>query len=192
MASTSARQTDVLEVDVSLEVGEDEATLRYAAVNRAPEAVFVFNRLWERIEPDGSFATDPDLVWVVVEDERVVLGKKVPPVPEDMDVESRVVPVATRLAPGESIEETVRLVLPLESNFPYPVPPSRPVASALEAFYELGYVRIPPEGEAHVTRVETADGPGWYFSSFRAERQSVARIGPLAAPLPVSPGEPGR
>jgi hypothetical protein len=175
-----------LRVDV-LEATRESLELRYTFQNGGDRSAYLFNHLFTDFDAPGVIQDDKDRVYVTADREGVVLSKKIFPVPRDMDVEQPNVPAATRVARGETASETIRLKLPLSPDNPYdrgakPAPWVRP--KTLPVSFELGFLRVPPEGEKLARVVATKSGPAFDFGSTPAARQTVLRAAlPVAVPV---------
>ena len=93
-------------------------TVRYRARNNWNRDVYLFNRLFETAA-DGKRTLDANRVYVQVDGSTLKLSKQLFDVPEDVEVESPEVPYLTRLAPGQTYEEEIRLALPVRESYPY-------------------------------------------------------------------------
>jgi hypothetical protein len=177
-----------LEVEV-LRADEEALDLRYSFHNGGQRSAYLFNRIYSEIDAVGVFRTDRDRVYVEVGPKSVMLSKKIFPVPQDIDVEQPVVPLATRVAPGESVVETIKLRVPLTPHTPYlrgaaPDPQAAPQVSTVE--FELGFFVVPPEREHLARAVTTSEGSAYSFGSAPAASQTILRAGPLVA-VPARP-----
>lgn len=98
----------------------DGATLAagYRATNRGDKPVYLLNVLWTFT--DTGVAKDPRPAYVSIRTDRSLhLGKIAAPLPKTRTVELRIVPYATKLEPGASTGEVMRIPLPAEEYNPY-------------------------------------------------------------------------
>lgn len=159
--------------------------LSYKFSNRGRRNAYLFNVLYHD-RPDGE-RIDRNLVTVEAEGARVLLGKKIVPVPEGTFVEKPYLPFVTRVEPGKSFEEVLELPLPLRPWTPYFMPPDselRASAETAEAWFELGYFFAPPEGDALLQTYRTPQGLASYFDPFPIASQNLLRAGPSPVGLP--------
>jgi hypothetical protein len=175
-----------LRVDV-LEATPESLEIRYTFQNGGDRSAYLFNHLFTGFDAPGVIQDDKDRVYVTADRGGVVLSKKIFPVPHDMDVEQPNVPAAMRVARWESASETIRLKLPLSPGNPYdrgakPGPWARP--KTLPVSFELGFLRVPPEGEGLALVVATTSGPAYDFGSMPAASQTILRT-PLSVAVPV-------
>ena len=126
-------------------------------------------------------------VYVEIVPEGVLLSKKAVPVPPNMAVEQVNLPCVSRVAPGASVEEEVEIPLPLAPGTPYQRYPDKKLAAEptlLDAWFELGFLAVPPEGDRLAVAAATADGPAFRFNGITIRSQVLVRA-PLSLKLPV-------
>lgn len=175
---------------VTLEFAVDALHLRYQARNRGTLPVYLLNRLWNTIRRDSGtdaqvFETLPDLATVQVDSTEVVVSKSVVDVPYLMLVEVRQIPCMTRVAPGESYEETVRLPLPLMPYTVYERAASHGPSVSRGLRFELGYIQGSERVERMVEPVATPTDEAFYIDAFPAQDQGIIGVGPFQEAVPV-------
>jgi hypothetical protein len=187
-SNTSAEQSNCrLDVEV-LQSTNDQVKLRYTFSNRGTQNVYLFHRLYEKLDDKKVFQTSVNKVYVEFDGSRAIVSKKIFPVPRDIDVEKTNVPCASVVKPNDKITETLELKLPLVPQNPYPGKKSPGLAAVdVEMYFELGFVALPPDGEKLGVKVETLDGPATYFGSFQPNKQSLLRVGPLPGKFAARP-----
>ncbi|WP_164019593.1 hypothetical protein [Pyxidicoccus trucidator] len=112
-------RTDTVElrlgrVERTAEALQVEASLR----NTGPAVVWVFDRLFHT-EPSGHYRLDASLAYVEEQGGVLVLSRKLHPVPAGLMVEFPEVPCVSRLAPGASREQFIRVAFPAKTWVPY-------------------------------------------------------------------------
>lgn len=165
----------------------ERATIRYRFTNNGDRNDYLFHRLWEEIGSDLVFRTSVHRVYVEVIAEGVLLSKKAVPIPPNMAVEHMNLPCMSRIAPGESLEEEVEIPLPLWPHTPYLRYTDKKLAvepSPLDAWFEVGFLAVPPEGDRLAMAVSTTEGPALQFRAITVRSQTLVRM-PLALKLPV-------
>jgi hypothetical protein len=111
----------------------------------------------------------------------------VPELPEDLDVESPVVPYAEILEPGAEVSRVVQLPLPLQENDPYWYGPPRALPKESKtAELCIGYIEC-PEGEIPGKEM---DFRGAAIYSLRAaglfERQKIVTTPTVPVAVPIA------
>ena len=103
----------------------DTILFKYTLANAGREAVFAADAGTVTDAQAGTAAADPSVVTVWrAQDGYAHVLKGVAPLPEAFDVPGRVMPLMARLGPGERIERTLVLKLPLaEQSDYYPIGP---------------------------------------------------------------------
>lgn len=116
-------------------------TAGYRATNRSAQPVYLLNVIWTFT--DSGVAKDPNPVYVSIRPDRSLhLGKVLPPLPKTRTVEMRIVPYATKLEPGASAGEVMKLSLPIEEYNPYFLDePQWQEIRAEGIYFSLQYVR---------------------------------------------------
>lgn len=154
--------------------------LGYEFRNRSSKTAFLFNVI-HRTGPSGGPEADANLVYVQPSAGTVVLGKRIIPVPADVDVEKPEVPYVTRVEPGEVYRERLNLQLPLRIFTPYKLRTPVSMAEAA-AYFELGFFLAPDPSVARDT------GGHLVVYPFPAEKQLILRAGPLGR-FPIQPAQ---
>lgn len=173
-----------LELSASCEVRGDVAVLRYRVINRANAPLFLFNVLHGGVGEDRIFQIE-ERSYVEIEADALVLSRKIMPVPDDTFVETKNVPLVTRLEPGEQFTNTVNEALPLRPRGPYDdEPESGGTERVMPAYFEIGYFFGKPGTDELALTLPTSDGPKMGFDPFPESSQKIARVGPIAE-LPV-------
>lgn len=161
--------------------------LTYVFRNGDTRPSYVFNRLHHGIDNSGTYMTDPDLVNVEVSESGVTISKKVVPVPRNMRVEVPEIPALSRVAPGEELQETLSIRLPLHPWTPYVTPAQGELGEPrpLPASFQLGFFHTAPGDDGFIRSVRTPHGPAFFFS-LAARYQSILEVA-LPDPVPVRP-----
>jgi hypothetical protein len=170
-----------LTVTVHLTDGKD-LSLSYSFLNGTQQDVYLFNRLYSRFDTERRmYLTERNLVYVELREQEIVLSKKVFPVPEDIDVEKPVVPLATRVRPKEHLEETLTILLPIRLTTPYSQKETLQTAVvARPASFEMGFFLSAGAKTEQLSKiVPTRDGPAIYFYPFSQESQRILKTEPL-------------
>lgn len=157
--------------------------LSYAFVSGSSKNAYLFNRLFSHVDPNAVFQTERSLVYIELDEDRVIVAKKIAPVPPNMEVELRVIPLVTRVSGRGRFTETLVVTLPLTPISAYRDPAADELETAARdrsLFFELGYFLAPPEGDALAQAVRTSDGPGLRYGSFPIGSQRVLCVGPLS------------
>ncbi|MBL1129612.1 MAG: hypothetical protein D8M54_14025 [Chloroflexi bacterium] len=89
----------------------------YRVTNSLDKTIYLVNRLFQWTA--NGLSLDPNLIYANREGETVQLVKALLPVPDDLDVESPIVPFLTAVPPGETFSEIITLPLPLMPLDPY-------------------------------------------------------------------------
>jgi hypothetical protein len=126
MVSGSTKTTVVGGAEVSFEVDPkiyaDKLEVKYRVRNLRKRPLLLLNVLWEE-DPSGKIICSPWPFYISVNEKNMLhLSQQILPLPTQQRVEVRIVPFATRLGPGESLEKTFTLPLPLReynSYFPF-------------------------------------------------------------------------
>lgn len=108
-----------MEFNTDFKVTGDILTLEYQFKNTSPNKVFVFNRLY-REEASGKRTIDPDLTFIHLDSNKLlVIEKIIPKIPNNMDVESPIIPYAKCLEARSSLSEKIHFSIPIKQNIPY-------------------------------------------------------------------------
>lgn len=110
---------DALEVRMGrVERTPDALHLTATVRNTGPTAVWLFDRLF-RTERTGHYRLDDSLAYVEEQGGVLIISRKLHPVPQGLMVEFPEIPCVSRLAPGESREQYLRVPLPAKTWVPY-------------------------------------------------------------------------
>lgn len=168
------------DAEITVDPATGSLLVHYVVESRAETDLFLFNKLYDWFDEAGHYRVSVDRVAIEVHDDRVVVSKKLVPVPDWLDVESPNLPCITVLAPGGRFAETLRAPLPLTPWTPYEdaLPgTTRP----LPVWFELGWF-VGGVGARDLARtVATSIGPALRFSAFTESQQQLFRVGPFAA-----------
>jgi hypothetical protein len=173
---------------VSLEASVVSATpdllvFRYRARNAWDRDLFVFNRI-ARTEPDGRKHLDANQVYVVAEGKTLHVSKQLVEVPEDFDVLAPEIPFLTRMSPGATVEEEIRIALPVRESYPYTAASAERAPgekrSCEQLLFTLGYFHA---REASWVRPATLDGQEVLATDYGFAIQTRESVS--AAPLRV-------
>jgi hypothetical protein len=171
----------------SARVSEDRATIGYRFTSTADRNLYLFHRLWEEIGADLVFQTSVHRAYVEIVPDGVLLSKKAVPVPPNMAVEQPNLPCVSRVEPGGSIAEEMEIPLPLVPRTPYlraPKADQQTETRLLDAWFEVGFLAVPPEGDRLAVAASTSDGPALRFNGITIRSQVLLRA-PLSLQLPV-------
>jgi hypothetical protein len=163
-------------------LGSDQLVIDYTVVNQGSQTVALFNRLHDDFDARGLPKVSIDLAGITPEIDRIVIGKKLFPVPPDTFVETRYLPYVTLVKPGATFMERITLPLPLVPWHPYLSASEMRVAEPgrqLPLYFELGMFPLPADGMKALRKVDTTAGPQYALDAFTESAQHVARIGPL-------------
>lgn len=116
MSTTAAPLPVRLECAVNLtpQTLEIDLTLH----NHGSVDVGVFNRI-AATQPDGTLLFSPDLCYVEIEHDVLLVRKMALPIPEGLSMTAYVPPYASRLPAGQKLSERVRLPLPVKVMQPF-------------------------------------------------------------------------
>jgi hypothetical protein len=161
-------------------ISDGRLRIDYEVKNTGKQAIYVFNKLYTKIDHNGVWHVDPNRVYIILSAGKLILAKRVIPVPDDLDVEKPEVPCVTKIDPERSFRETVTLQLPLSPWTPYqPKPLGSLQTSQAEFTWEIGYFVEKPGTSKLANTVRTPDGTAIHFSSFNPASQSILRAGPF-------------
>ena len=172
-------------------IGADQLVIDYTVINQGQQTVALFNRLHDEFDARGLPRVSVDLVGAFAEGDKIVVAKKLFPVPPNTFVESRYLPYVTLVNPGATFMERVTLRLPLTPWHPYLSASEMQLPDAgrhLPLYFELGMFALPPEGLKTLRTVSTTAGTQYALDAFTESAQHVARLGPL--PVTVNIGGP--
>ena len=167
---------------------EHSFSFSYSFTNGGSRNAYVFNRLYDRINQDGTYQTHRNLMYVEMEPVGVVLSKKIIPVPPNMDVEKPIVPCTTRVRPGETLSEVIEVAFPVKPSTPYAKPPTSSLQEPeiqRSVWIDIGYLEPTRDVDALARDVRTTEGTAPYFYPVPVSSQKVLRVGPLPVTVPV-------
>jgi hypothetical protein len=119
-ASGVAAGAPPVSLRASFEFSPKELKVRLHIANRGEADVLIFNRLW--IKSDGKPAPDPEKIYRFVRDSKLRLLLGMAPLPRSKTPLYRNIPFVTRLQPGRTLEEEIRISAPVkEYNVYFPV-----------------------------------------------------------------------
>ncbi|HRQ36768.1 MAG TPA: hypothetical protein PLD25_02505 [Chloroflexota bacterium] len=126
----------------------------YQITNGLGQTIYLVNRLFQWTA--NGLSLDPNLIYAAREGESVRLVKACLPVPDDLDVESPIVPFLTAVSAGETFSETITLPLPLMPRDPYgQLLPGAQVTNDSSIQFVVGWFK---EGDTAVSRQSQSDG----------------------------------
>lgn len=190
MIETLRCESEVGALEASLDLSDPAlARIHYQFRNRRPQTAYVFHWLHRGYDPvEKLFRVDPNLVQIEFEGETLRIGKKVPEVPDDMEVEANMVPCMSATAENGVFAESFALELPIQEQRWYCFVREEkldPVPTLLSAYFELGVGYFVPKVAQRVREVQTTAGPALYTHPFPASAQLLFRVGPFSKKLPV-------
>ena len=171
----------------------DEATLEipYRFENGSARDAYLFNVIHRGINKETEqFIADPNIVYVEHSTGKVTVAKHICSIPAGVRPLVPIVPFATKLVAGASVEEVVSLPLPLTpwtAYLPTPTAVAAPEPVLCEAWFEVGYVLVDPQRELRLIPVATTEGPALAIPGVYAATQSLLRVGPFPFRVPVRP-----
>lgn len=121
MTQPAYGEVNRLQFQASLVVrNEKQLAVRYTVHNGNPFPIYLFNQLYQDIDQKtGIYLTDRKLVSVDIDNGRLLISKKIPPVPPGKSVELPYVPGLTKVLPNQTFTEEFDLELPLHTKNPY-------------------------------------------------------------------------
>jgi len=165
----------------------DLVEIRYTLSNAAPHPIYAFTPLSDY--QNSQYAPAPARVYVqLAPNGLVTLSRRLWETPETVSVFMPEVPFLTRVAAGGSLEETVRIPIPLIVNYPYlgagaPEQDQRPVhRDAATAVFTMGYI---PE-EDGLTVTEAPGSPGLFAIGYGPGITRQKLVSCKAVPLKAS------
>jgi len=189
-----------LELHAHLQVAGEHLVLEYQVRNRSSRDAYLLNRLY-RSAPKWQLT--PDLIYVeLVPGTRTIhLFKKLPDLPNNVNVAAPVAPFVTPVRAGEEFRETVRIPLPVREYLEYsmrgPEPGGEPQTEVFQnVIFTLGfYWRV--EGtheetrEIQGTQVVMPIGPRGKRPEFGLLESGPVRLDvPVVLPPPAKPSHP--
>ncbi len=186
-SSVHIREDQTLNLTAQWNKTDDALKITYRLQNQRSNRVLCFTYLY-REKPSGERVIDPTCAFVNVDQNgHLRVDVLVPELPEDMDVESPVVPYAEIVEPGAETSRLLVLPLPLKENDPYAYgpPPTLPRESKT-AELRVGYMECP---EDDVPGKEI-DFEGKTVYSVRAavafQRQKIVTTSPVSVAVPIA------
>lgn len=184
-AAMSDGGAPTLDADIAV-VGRD-LVVRYRVANRSSQPIYVTNKLHRA---GAGPVIDADHVYAWIGDGgRLTIAKTMPAIPAGRSPTNLVAPYMTLLEAGESLEETVRLDLPLRPYVEYHdntpaggADGSPDLVEASGVSFRLGYF-VPPPGAPHRREVQF----GKTVDNFRNPPGARARYGEVASPVHAIP-----
>jgi hypothetical protein len=157
-----------------------------AVKNRTDRDLYLFNRAYSELTPEGRPAFDKNVFYSYLDDrERLVMSKAIDALQPGLNVEYMVYPACTKIAPGGTTEDRLTIALPIQLYAPYtpkrkPSPGSRPVV-----MFRFGYF-IGHEGTAAMEiKLPSKDGEVIHFDPFDPDFQKIIEVGTFE-PMPVA------
>ena len=176
---------DSCQLSASVSLAADHVDIHYEFHNGSDKNAYLFNLLFDNVL-DGVFVTEPQMVYVDAILGETIVAKKIWPVPPDIDVEKPVIPCLSRVFPGKSFTESIRVELPLMSINPYSYDLLERKLVKQPLFFELGYFLCSFQGERLAKEVKTPTGAVPRFDPFPEKSQRVFHLGPLANVVAMS------
>jgi hypothetical protein len=154
--------------------------LQYGFTNNSRQNAYLFNKIYMGLDDQGKYNTARDLAYVEIDSAKATVGKKIIPVPDDLEVEKPVVPCVTLVEPGKNFEEVLAIRLPLKAWTPYlQTRPGAAKTVMMPLWFEIGYFSTNQSGDALAKTVQTADGLALHFYPFPASSQKILGVGPI-------------
>lgn len=162
--------------------------------NALDHTLYAFDRPWHSMLHDGVYWVDPNIVYVeLVEHHVASVGKWIPPIPENMSVESPIVPLVTRVEAGKTLHEMWQIPLPLTQFDPYLPKPRNAAAGETEARSSLrvsiGYCDATQLGQLEPQTARTTRGEALRLPMLRSQ-QHLATTTLHNVSIPVVPDTP--
>jgi hypothetical protein len=164
--------------------------IRYSVRNGSSEDIGLFNRI-TNVRADGTLEDSPDIAYVELDGERLLVRKLALPLPQNVRMAAYVPPYASKLAAGEVFTEEIELALPVRVMQPFKrvALPGQVVADkpavATSVRFEIGYfpisagLQLVPSNPAHPTLLSPMP-PGPAVSQQRVVAQDFELPGPLS------------
>lgn len=172
------------------EINHSELNLWYRFTDNSNQNAYVFNKYYTDIEDGGTFLIEPNMVSILSEKDIIVIAKKIVQIPPNMLVEKPYIPCVTKVEPGNFLEETLKIPLPLKVITPYS--DNQEKTSKIEqrrVVYELAFFLAPPEGNDMAEVIKSSIGPALRFDPFPISSQLILRTGPFSEKLPFLLGD---
>lgn len=147
-----------LELSCRAERAAGQITITYVAANRGDDDAYILDLTATPHADHRTFDVDVKPIYLAwLGGRKAHLGQGIAPLPPDRDVYARVIPFASRLAPGASLTRTIQLPVPLAEQGPYDPPAQGPAVSIDQLVLSLSAMRPAAPG---FRREEVADHPG--------------------------------
>ncbi len=165
-------------LEVQFHTVGDKLSIDYQFSNYCNSDIFLFNKMYDDIDDNGHYKVDSNLCIIEIEDNYLVISKKVPTLPNTLLVESLNIPCISVVAPGTSFRETVVLNLPLKVWSPYKFS-DVPVKLVQPVFFQLGYLVGQASSKSLARTVLTTAGKALRFAAVTAGSQVLLKTGPF-------------
>ncbi len=140
----------------------------YQVTNGLDETIYLVNRLFQWTA--NGLSLDHNLIYANRDGENVQLVKACLPVPDDLDVESPIVPFLTAVPAGEAFAETITLPLPLTPHDPYgQLQPGGRVTNESSVQFVVGWFK---DGDTAVSVQSQSDGSTLLSAEYGEVRQA--------------------
>lgn len=173
----SADNSAVLSARLRIDPGA--IALHYEVKNTAGAEIFLFNQMYGDVDQQGRYQLDAAICNVEVQQERILISKKIPELPPNMLVEVRNIPCVTGVRPGAAFGEVVQLSLPLRQWTPYDQRPGRVRTALLPVYFQLGYFVAAGNAASVADKVPTTTGTALRFAPFSMSSQRLLTVGPF-------------
>ncbi len=107
-----------LDFDCKLTEAASHLTISYGVHNGSAHDVGVFNRI-RAVSPDGTSSFDPDVAFIDIEGDVLLVRKMALPIPEGLSMTSYIPPRVSRIPPGQSLSESMTLRAPIKVMQPF-------------------------------------------------------------------------
>ncbi len=152
------RKTE-LQLEVSINLEKDVLSLSYKAKNITDSNLYLFNIFWN-VDETGKEIREKEQLYVCLVDDKVLsISKRIAPLPMWKVVEWRIIPYVTKVEPGKTFEENVRLKQPIEEYNPYfpkGLDSETEIRLAEKVIFSLDYIREIGGLEIKATDIENA------------------------------------
>jgi hypothetical protein len=191
MNAHSTVKSGEVTLETTAKMVNNRLRIEYDIRNREKAAIYVFNKLYTKIDENRVWHVDPNRVYVLFSGGTGTLAKRVIAVPHGVLVEHREFPCVTRIEPGKSYHESISLVPPIVPWTPYSIDREGEHRTVKAEFsFEIGFFRERPGTSNLAYTVKTPKGTSLYFDSFDADHQSILKTGPFSFQMPFTIAEP--
>jgi hypothetical protein len=192
MNAHSTVKSGEVTLETTAKMVNNRLRIEYDIRNREKAAIYVFNKLYTKIDENRVWHVDPNRVYVLFSGGAGTLAKRVIAVPHGVLVEHREFPCVTRIEPGKSYHESISLVPPIVPWTPYSIDREGEHRTVKAEFsFEIGFFRERPGTSKLAYTVKTPRGTSLYFDSFNADNQSILKTRPFPFRVPFSVVGPG-